>query len=241
MVTYHRRRNYGRRNGSYMRRNSRYGRLYSNRNRRTGGYNQQDTKRVDKILTADIIAGTITVDPAPINGMTVGSGEQQRIGKQAVLSSVHVFGVIGSGQEDSSSTFHNSSVYEVMLVLDTQTNGAIFTAADLFETAAAGELGLRHWEFISRFKILKKQNIWCDVATSETSVTAQMMLEQTKKVNLRYKFNPPLKVRYKGTGGAISDIQDMAIILVIRNMGNENVYVTKTSRYNLFTRCIYTG
>lgn len=239
-MAYRRRGRYQRRNGRYMRRNRGYGRLYAGRNRRTGGYVGRDMKRIDKLLNGDIAPGTIVVDAAPLNGMAIGSGEQQRIGNQCDLYSCRVFGTIGGGNVDNSTLNQTSNCYTVMLVLDTQANGAIFTQANLFETAAGGTLGLRHWEFISRFKILAQQKIWCNTRASANTTTTQHWQEETKQINLSYKFNPPLKCRYKNTGGDISDIQDYAIILVIRQIGNPTAY-TKESSYATFSRAIYTG
>lgn len=197
-------------------------------------------KRIDKLLNGTVAPGTIVVDADPINGMATGSGEQQRIGNQVDLYSCRVFGTVGGGQSDDESNIHSSNIYTIYLVLDTQANGAIFTEANLFETAAGSTNGLRHWEFISRFKILAQQKIFCNVRSSAVDTNSQHWLEEIKQINLSYKFNPPLKCRYKNTGGAISDIQDYGIILVIRQQGNAVAYVT-TSKYSVFSRGIYTG
>ncbi len=90
----------------------------------------EEVKFLDTDIDDAVVAATMT-----INNLTVipeGNGESERIGRKLTIASVHIRGAVSLSSKSSAVTTSDNVV--TMLVVDSQTNGAQFTATDLLET-----------------------------------------------------------------------------------------------------------
>lgn len=217
-------------------------------NRRTGGYVGRELKRVDrkidtKVLTPNSIERISDSTNRPMNGIAVGTGESQRIAKQVAIVKLTAFGTIGAGLGTNEGLTHAGNTFQIYIVQDRQANKTQPIVTEIWDTAFSDNDGnaSRHWEFITRYKILASQKITCQTNRSASStVGASHWIEDNKSFSLTYKFPSPMKVRYAGTDDLISSIQDYSYTVFVRSLGNPVAYGIG-SHIDMQTRCQYIG
>lgn len=137
-------------------------------NKRTGGFQNIETKFVDSTLNTTIPNNIVSgeVDPATgcLAGITQGTSESNRIGRCAYVKSLKIRGHV---YRDQSTLVAQASYCRLFLVLDKQTNGAQLSAEDVLAVPAISGLdtdAFPNLQYSDRFRILKtkviKYNLW---------------------------------------------------------------------------------
>lgn len=210
-----RRRMYGR--TGYTRRAGFYGRFGTRR----GGGQAPERKFLDTAynFTADStmeVIGSATLVPQ-------GATQSQRVGYKCVVKSIQYRGVAvlpagASGNDD---------IY-IFIVQDTQTNGALATAADVWTSTAAATM-LRNIQNGDRFKILAKE---CISLNANAGVAAAFDGDQ-KTFEGFIKLNVPLV--FNGATGAITEIRSNGLLVFCGSVTTDDVI-----NVSMFTRIRYT-
>jgi len=107
------------------------------------------------------IGKIFTVAPTALNVLVVGESGCDRDGRQVINDSIHIRGQVESRTNNDFGAANCAFTVNIVLVLDTQTNGAQLNSEDVFKnTGAADALNadpVKNLLFGSRFRILKSQ------------------------------------------------------------------------------------
>lgn len=167
-----------------------------------------------------------------IQNLTViaeGNGESQRVGRKVTIKSVHIKGVMTLIQAtDAANT--TDKVFG-MLVQDTQTNGAAFTALDLIDTDTV--VSFRNLANSQRFKILAKK-VWTFRAGGAAPSGAAFVFSQDQKdVNVNKKCNIVMEYDNSATTGVITSVRSNNLYWVTQSSGGfTNSVLTARIRYS---------
>jgi hypothetical protein len=144
------------------------------RNRRVSGLLGLEVKYHDTFIDAaiPIQLATANVAPATFDSITtvpMGDGPNQRDGRKYVVTSVHVKGTVslepfaGVVPTSDSNTIPDGHTVMIAMVQDTRTNGAKFSAVDVFNEPPGSGIQntnlFRNLEHSSRFKVLATKRI----------------------------------------------------------------------------------
>ncbi len=187
------------------------------RNGRTGGFLGIETKFKDSTYPPTAIAVTITgaeADPATLDSLSAiaqGDGETQRDGRKCTLTSLHMRGQVTLSLT-AGSALTASREARVVVVWDTQTNGAQLNAEDVILAATNVEHGFRNLQFTKRFKILKDQN-W---TLNPLAAAGDGAANDTAAVSRDFKWNFPLKIPviHNGTTAVVANITDNSLHVI---------------------------
>lgn len=206
------------------------------RNIRTAGYLGIENKFYDTRYGETAVSTTTAgseADPGAgiscLNAVTQGDGESQRDGKKIMMRSIELRGRVGALNLADDADPPASYTVRVLLVLDTQTNGAQLNSEDvLLDQGGTKYLDNRNLQYSSRFRIL-----WDKYFTIEpfhamadgANTGAFSMKDQIFRVYR--KLNIP--VNYTGTTEAIANITDNSLhVIALGN--NANAFVEWVSR-----------
>jgi len=194
-------------------------------NMRTGGFLGIENKFVDLNFSGDLgvsVTGS-ECDPATVlalNAIAQGDGESERDGRVCRLRSVHVKGLL---TKDSSSTAPSTFV-RLLLVLDTQTNGAQLNAEDVI-VSASSTITFRNLQYAKRFRVLRDQlytlNSQSGVATAFGGA------------NKTFEWNVPLNnlvCTHSGTTASVANIQDNSLHVIAIGSNAADVALAYRSR-----------
>lgn len=186
-----------------------------------------DTQRASTALAATTttwVAGTI-LDPATFNTFcapTVGAAINQRIGREIKLHKWKIHGQFFIPAQSLQSTADSAPKIRLILVMDTQTNAAQMTSAQLMADGSAADTTINSFQNLAnfgRFRVLKDKmlTITNPAIANDTGATGgviQNALKRNFKVNYRFKY--PVSVRFNATnGGSIADIVDNSLHLIV--------------------------
>lgn len=132
-----------------------------------------------------------------LTNIAQGDTKSTRDGDQVKLTQIYVNGII---QKHASAT---ATSVRILLVMDKQTNGAIYTLADLLEDTSASDniVSANNLDNKFRFKVLYDKVF--NVSNSG---------ESRRKYKIFKKL--PIKIRYDGNAGDITDITSWSLSLV---------------------------
>lgn len=155
--------------------------------------------------TTSINAPTISL----LNGVATGDDFNSRDGRQTVIKSIN----FRASCQPYGNTMSFGDTMRVMIVQDSQPNGATFLTGDLFSatTATYGAVGMNNLNNRSRFKVLMDKQISLDGAIYAGSVLTGGN-PATKTIKKYMKCHIP--VQYSGTGATIASIATNSIYLV---------------------------
>ncbi len=152
-------------------------------------------KRTTLIATGGNLTegGTIT----QLTNLSIGDTTTTRDGSQVKYTSVSFDGYFN---QHASAT---QTMIRIVLVMDNQTNGAIFTTAQLFQDATADDVIVSPFnaDFSNRFSILYDKK-FAMTAGGKEIVTVKFW----KKLSMTTK--------YSGTAGTIADLSEKSLALV---------------------------
>lgn len=192
---------------------------YYGRYNRTRGF-IQETKFVD-------INGTLS---ASQNGTVLqlatigqGTGQSERIGRKITLKSLGLHldlnkGALHSASDPASVANHMGDRGRIMIVIDTQTNGAVFSPSDLLQPigapAAVDIDSFRNLDQASRFKVLYDK--WHDINSTSmmNSGGGYYTSSHKKTVNIYKKLATPMEYDDTINDGTITTIRTNNIYLV---------------------------
>jgi len=155
-----------------------------------------------------------------IGGIGQGSGQSQRDGRQCVITDVHIKGDLSLGAQKEGVTPRNAEHVRILLVLDTQTNGAQCTLDKVLQTPAGGganfcetNLYFRNLEHVRRFKILEDKHV-AFTALNQTCDSGDANIEYDHG-SIRYSFTINKKLRlpvtYTAATDALSGVADNSL------------------------------
>lgn len=185
-------------------------RAFRRGNIRSAGRLKAELKTRDLNLTTavpisfgDLLGGT------PVNGVSQGTSENQRIGNRIITKRLQVTGTVAFDPADTGSTtagdFNN--VVKIVWGVDHQCNGAILNPADVYDDVNSTATW-RNLDHSDRFTILKVLRFarTCPIASSAGGNDEKVGAH----VDIPFEFFIPMSMvtKYEGTGASVTDITD---------------------------------
>lgn len=211
---------------------------------RTGGYRNrvgsargrglQELKFFDDKAGPAAINDTWTTVNQSLNQVTQGANAYQRIGRCIYLRSLHIRGVVTAIQDAIDAETTCGGLMRLVIVLDTQCNGAAAAAADIWDAMdSAGPAAvlpvnqLRNLEKSSRFRVVydRMMNLNQYIAGQSTNTMSgekQVPFKLNKKLNLKLEFD-------SSTGG-IGDLTSNNLAMFAVREGGYAVSLSCVSR-----------
>lgn len=171
----------------------------------------------------------------PLNLIGSGSGVNQRIGRKITIKSAQVRGTLQIRSELAESDLFPDTAARIMLVYDTQTNGAIATSAQIFAPTGASVTAWSpmNLDFRERFRVLADKQY----AVVSTYPSNGISIKMYKKMNLETTYN------IDTSPGAISQINTGALYLIVvlsNTTDNSTNPLTAYPRLSYHARLRYT-
>lgn len=195
-------------------------------NTRTGGFLGIEKKFLDTFLDAGNLNAEIGAvsgehDPvgiwASFNGMQTGTGESDRDGRQIIMDSLYITGMIWAPSVTGTIIAHDSPAVFIAVVLDKQTNGVKLNSEDVYKnTSGQAEMAaypVRNLQHIKRFRVLKTLRITIPQRTYFGDAVSGDMSGVAIPFECYTKLNG-MKTNYKGTTANISEIVDNSLHLI---------------------------
>lgn len=186
----------------------------------------QDRNREDMDIGLEIGPGTGTVghfstsSSGLISSCAQGSGFDERRGKRIWITRVDFWGRIRRHLYLSNVATGNANIY-VALVLDTQTNGALFNTEDVYSagTPELNEVPRRNLACTQRFRVLKHIRIEPEPNPGVFIVPTASVQYPTRdwSFSMHVEFKNPIVVSFDPdeTGGEIANVVDNSIHAVL--------------------------
>jgi len=180
----------------------------------------KDTSLVDQAITAPTNAAGGELDPATVlclNPIAQGDGESERDGRQCMMKSCYVTGIISEPASSDNADAQSGGTYYVALVQDTQTNGAQLNSEDVFTNpggaAKTAPLVLRDLQYSARFKVLDSVILH---EPNKYALTDGTNTGSISGFHLPFKlsWNGEMPVTFTGTTASISTIQDNSLHVI---------------------------
>jgi len=176
-----------------------------------------------------------------LNATAVGDDLTNRNGRLITLKSVHVRGYVNFGEGTSNTDIIPEEDVKVVLLMDTQTNGAQFNAEDVFVDPTDNDLDgftLRNLRYQKRFKVLATQ-IVCSGPRTAVQDSASPGLITTgravKRFEMDYEFKRPVQTEYTAATAVVASILTNSLHMLAVATPNS----TATLRY--FSRVRFVG
>jgi len=232
---------------SQARADARNYRIYNARaNVRTGGFVGMEKKFYDTSLSGTALVSPTDsagaeCDPATVlclNAPAQGDGESNRDGRQIVMKSIGVAGLISIPNQANQTATDVSGVITICLVLDTQTNGAQLNSEDVFTNpsaaAAISPFAFRNLQYVQRFRVLQRIELKMDQPTVVWDGTnvEQGGLQIPFKL---YKNLNDLRVTFTGTTAGVANITDNSLHVIAYA---SNISTAPTINYNARLRFV---
>lgn len=203
-----------------------------------GRYNKPGTGRKSQELkfydshhhNLGISAATNGGTPINVTGIEQGTGESQRLGRKVVLRSIEFHLTFHWQPGQVAAVAYNR--IRMLVLVDKQTNGAIFQHSDIFETNEMDAF----YNLVNqgRFRIMKDSiynfNVRAQMPSDVNVIPNEFVPAQvTKTMRIKKRLNLPIE--YSGTSGARSEIRSNNIYLfVIKEFTTTNFNVEFHSR-----------
>lgn len=174
---------------------------------------------VDPVSSINLGAPAVA-NPLCLCVPTVGSALNQRIGREITIRKVKIHGRLNVAAQIAQGTADSSCIVRLALVLDTQTNSAQMTGAQLFNDALGPTSTLQAFQNpnnFGRFRVLKdKQFSFSNMNIAGSPTGADLVQSgMNKHFKFSYVFPQGLKVRFNNTnGGNVADIIDNSLHIV---------------------------
>ncbi len=194
------------------------------RNLRTGGFlgvelKFYDNKLVDSALTAPTDASGGEQDPSAtvmLNTVVQGDGESNRDGRQIMMKSISLNGVIEVPVQVNQTAGDVACVVFLALVMDKQTNGATINSEDVYTNkganAAVAASPYRNLQQSQRFRVLRTLQI---TLPQPRLVWDGTNVEQSG-FTIPWRMDAPLNIStlFKGTTETVANIVDNSLHLI---------------------------
>ncbi len=194
-------------------------------NPRIGGFLGIELKFYDTFLASGVLAENTDASAGEhnpsatisLNTVTQGDGESQRDGRNSIVKSLHIKGIINIPVQVNATALDLAPTIFVAIVHDKQTNGALLNSEDVYinpgGTNILGTSLQRNLQFIKRFRVLKtltlnpeqQQPVWdgtnIEITGSQTPFEIHIP-------------NMNIKTNYSGTTETIANIVDNGLNLI---------------------------
>lgn len=178
---------------------------------RTGGYfgrykgPNKELKFFDTSLSFNVDATGEVPATGQLTLIPQGDTESTRDGRMAYVKSIHIKGI---ARLEPGASANAATVASVIVVLDTQCNGAAAAATDVYSTTNFPVSAFRNLANSARFKILKTFKMTFNSQAGVTTAYNQL----TRTFEWYSKCNYP--INYSSTAGAITEIRSNNIFLL---------------------------
>lgn len=197
-----------------------------NLNKRTGGFIGLENKFADYGFAVTTVSNVWTSDNPTtvdcISAVAQGDSENERDGRVYHINSIHLKGIVGYPHLGDESTVSDDDVMRVVVVIDSQTNGAEVTATEVMDDSGTDFLSFRNLQFTSRFKVLYDETFRLNPLVVADGAGANNFNSQGTKLPFTFnkKFKIPIRVTCKGTTAVVGSIVDNSIhVLACSNTG----------------------
>lgn len=196
-------------------------------NIRTGGFLGKELKFVDYQIDPTLVTTAwMLLNPAvgALNAIAQGAGESQRIGRKVTNASLHIRGRLAF----SGTNITTSRIIRIVVLKDSQANGATITPANVFNAVGDSIDQFRDLERISRFQVLYDKRIALNPAIGWSGAGGVI----SNQVSLPFAVNLrcPTSTNYSAPTADVSDIVDNAYHIIASASGT-GVAVDYTSRF----------
>ena len=129
------------------------------------------------------------------------------------------------------------ALVRLVLVWDTQTNGAQLNGEDVMEAIGATEdfNSFRNLQYSKRFIVLKDKKIRIPVAQTNMHESADLYNQAGTYVpfKINKKFSKPIKVRCTGTSAAVSAVSDNSLhLLAVSTQSTTDIWYQSRVRFS---------
>lgn len=138
-----------------------------------------------------------------LNGVALGTDYTERIGRLVYMESVEFF---FSAEPNTAGASPTGDAFRLMLVLDTQANGATPATADLLDGANYGEFLNQNNR--NRFLVLDERWVMCE---ANNYAAGNLTTGDPTFIIDKYEIPLGFNTYYSGTGSTISNIQTNAL------------------------------
>ncbi len=215
-------RSYSNNNGGGKRRKNGYVSSYAKSKAKSKVYQSSGEK---KFFDTDVADATITA-AMTINNLTIipeGNGESDRVGRKITVTDIYwkyIIRLVGA-----TAVINTSDIVKLMLVQDTQTNGAQFVAANLLDTDTWESF--RNLSNGKRFNVLFSENV--PVAAHSGSgrgTTDTLAFGEDRKYSVgSRKCNIPIEYDNSATSGVITSVRSNNLYWVTQSLDGITVGV----------------
>lgn len=166
-----------------------------------------------------------------LNTVAQGDGESQRDGRQIMMKSIHVKGVIRIDERNAATQPIILPVIYIALVWDKQANGAVLASENVFTNPGAvavlGASPFRNLEYTKRFVVLQSTTI----EIPNIPATGGTNDQDTYGVTIPFKFNKKFNIpcNFNNTTANIANIVDNTLNIVA--FASDNAFGTEIA-YN---------
>lgn len=190
-------------------------------------YSRPDFEK--KFLDTDL--GTIdtvgqALEKVNLNVVPQGDAESERNGRKITVRNIYVKGTLKLNAATAATS--TSTVIGLMIVVDTQTNGAAFAATDLLE--ADEWVSYRNLANQTRFKVLWKKDISLSSSGATATGAAYAFGENIRAFKKGIKCNIPIEYDNSATTGAVATQRVNSIHFVAHSTKNNLVTLDGTAR-----------
>lgn len=184
-----------------------------------------EKKYQDGILATTVLSPTWTggeVDPTTLlgfNSIALGDGESERDGRQCKVTSIQITGQILTAAIEAAGAPLDGTFVRLMLVLDTQTNGAQLNAEDVMVTGSGYDANsYRNLKYVKRFQVLKEKSFTINRNNQMNEGAVDSFASPVNytnfKMNYKFKKDGGLLVNYSNTGAVIANVTDNSVHLI---------------------------
>lgn len=196
--------------------------------------------RMDPLTTINLGAAAVAT-PACLFAPTVGSALNQRIGRKCHVKKVKIRGSFTIPQQAAQSAADGATKIRFILLVDTQTNAAQYTAADVINGGSDATSTLSAYQNpngFGRFRILKDKTYSFSNLQLCGSPTAGDVIQAgaTRPFKINHTFKKPLQVNFNATnGGTVADIVDNSLHILCGV--DDTTYDTTLAYYTRVAYC----
>jgi len=206
------------------------------RNARVGGLIDIEKKFLDCAYGPTALTTSLAIlspGSGSVNTISMpsqGDGPSARDGRVYTIHSIHIKGILSQASVEGDPNVPAQSIVRLVLVWDTQANGAVPTAAKIFANASS-IVSFRNLENSRRFIILKDKNFTINPSPlNEGSANAFASAGARKVFKMNKSFKNGIKVRCQSEDANITAAADTAFHLFGIYQGGQVVSLAYLSR-----------
>jgi len=184
-----------------------------------------EKKYIDTIFTGTFDTTGEVLDATGLNLIAQGDTATTRDGRECWIKSIHIRGEIYC----AAATGVSSSIIRLLLILDTQCNGAYPAVLDVL--SSNGTKSFNNLDNSKRFKTLKDWHFAVNTPTLTTNFDANTRFSSSFYKTIKYHKRCNIPIEFSSTTGAITEIKSNNLILIgISSVADDTVSYGITTR-----------